>query len=219
MARRVLVADDDRPVGRMLARTLEAEGYEAVIAEDGGAALALHERLRPDVIVLDLAMPGVDGLSVVRRLRARGDPTPVLILTARDAVGDRVAGLEAGGDDYLVKPFATEELIARVRALLRRGTATTRLALGDLELDADARVATRAGREIRLTAREAALLELLLRHHGRVVSRRSALASVWSDGTAETENVVDRYVAYLRRKLGPPDLIATVRGVGFVLRG
>jgi two-component system, OmpR family, response regulator MprA len=219
MARRVLVADDDRPVGRMLARTLEAEGYEAVVAEDGGAALALHERLRPDVIVLDLAMPGVDGLSVVRRLRGRGDPTPVLILTARDAVGDRVAGLEAGGDDYLVKPFATEELIARVRAPLRRGTATSHLAIGDLELDVDARVVTRAGREIRLTAREAALLELLLRHHGRVVSRQSALASVWSDGAAETENVVDRYIAYLRRKLGPPDLIATVRGVGFVLRG
>ena len=214
----LLLVDDDAPIRRMLERTLAAEGYDVVAAADGGAALAAVERSVPDAIVLDVTMPGLDGLAVTRRLRAKGLRVPILLLTARDAVHERVAGLDAGADDYLVKPFATEELLARLRALLRRGTDSPVLQFADLSLDTVSRTAVRGGRAIELTAREAALLELLLHHPGRVVSRPVALASVWSDGAATTENVVDRYVAYLRRKLGDPPLIHTVRGAGFVLR-
>ncbi len=216
---RVLVVDDDPPLRRMLARTLTAEGYEVTVAADGGAALAEAERAAPDVIVLDVTMPALDGLAVCRRLRDKGLPTPILMLTARDAVPDRVAGLEAGADDYLVKPFAVQELIARLRALTRRGGDLGGAGLrsyGDLTLDVTARRATRAGRPIELTGREAALLELLLRESGRVVTRERAIEEIWDDG-AEA-NVVDRYVTRLRRKLGTPPLIRTVRGSGFTLR-
>jgi two-component system, OmpR family, response regulator MprA len=216
---RVLVVDDDPPLRRMLARTLTAEGYEVTVAADGGAALAEAERAAPDVIVLDVAMPALDGLAVCRRLRSKGLPTPILMLTARDAVPDRVAGLEAGADDYLVKPFAVQELIARLRALTRRGSDTHAGGLrsyGDLTLDVGTRKATRGGRPIELTGREAALLELLLRESGRVVTRERAVGEIWDDG-AEA-NVVDRYVTRLRRKLGAPPLIRTVRGSGFTLR-
>jgi len=216
---RVLVVDDDPPLRRMLARMLTAEGYEVTVAADGGAALAEAERAAPDVIVLDVAMPALDGLAVCRRLRSKGLPTPILMLTARDAVPDRVAGLEAGADDYLVKPFAVQELIARLRALTRRGsdghTAEIR-SYADLTLDVQSRKATRGARPIELTGREAALLELLLRETGRVVTRERALEEIWDDG-AEA-NVVDRYVTRLRRKLGAPPLIKTVRGSGFTLR-
>jgi two-component system, OmpR family, response regulator MprA len=203
----------------MLARTLTAEGYEVTVAADGGAALAEAERAAPDVIVLDVAMPALDGLAVCRRLRSKGLPTPILMLTARDAVPDRVAGLEAGADDYLVKPFAVQELIARLRALTRRGTdahASGVRSYADLTLDVQARKATRSGRTIELTGREAALLELLLRETGRIVTRERALGEIWDD-SAEA-NVVDRYVTRLRRKLGAPPLIKTVRGSGFTLR-
>jgi len=203
----------------MLARTLAAEGYEVTVAADGGAALAEAERAAPDVIVLDVAMPALDGLAVCRRLRSKGLPTPILMLTARDAVPDRVAGLEAGADDYLIKPFAVQELIARLRALTRRGSdahAAGFRSYADLRLDVATRRATRAGRPIELTAREVDLLELLLREPGRVVTRERALAEIWDDG-AEA-NVVDRYVTRLRRKLGTPALIRTVRGSGFTLR-
>jgi len=217
---RVLVVDDDPPLRRMLARTLSAEGYEVTVAGDGGGALAEAERTAPDVIVLDVAMPGLDGLTVARRLRSKGLPTPILMLTARDAVPDRVAGLEAGADDYLVKPFAVQELIARLRALIRRGGdgvgSGPLRSYGDLMLEVDGRRAVRAGRTIELTGREAALLELLLREAGRVVTRERAIAEIWDDA-AET-NVVDRYVTRLRRKLGSPALIKTVRGSGFTLR-
>ena len=215
---RVLVVDDDPPLRRMLERTLVAEGFEVTLAPDGGAALVAAERSAPDVIVLDVAMPALDGLAVCRRLRSKGLPTPILMLTARDAVPDRVAGLEAGADDYLVKPFAVQELIARIRALTRRRseTAGSLLSYADLTLDAQTRKATRGGRAIEMTGREAALLELLLREPGRTVTRERAIDEIW-DGAAEP-NVVDRYVTRLRRKLGEPQLIRTVRGAGFELR-
>jgi two-component system response regulator MprA len=213
----VLVVDDDAPILRMLQRTLAAEGYAVETAADGGSALAAVERSVPDVLVLDVAMPGVDGLAVCRRLRGKGLAVPILLLTARDAVADRVAGLDAGADDYLVKPFAAEELLARVRALHRRGKEPAELlAYGDVVLDVSTRRARRGDRALELSAREADLLELMLRFPEQVVTRQLALARVW-DGGGATPNAVDRYVSYLRRKLGDPPLIQTVRGVGFVL--
>jgi two-component system response regulator MprA len=214
----ILVVDDDPPIVRMLARTLSAEGYSVETAADGGAALAAVERAVPDVVVLDVGMPGLDGLAVCRRLRRLGLAVPVLLLTARDAVSDRVAGLDAGADDYLVKPFAPEELLARVRALLRRGSEPAEvLAFDDLVFDVRTRSARRGESEIHLSAREAELLELLLRNPRQVISRALALDRVWGGESAATLNAVDRYVSYLRRKLGEPALIHTVRGVGFVL--
>ncbi len=211
----VLLVDDDAPIRRMLERTLTAEGYAITAVGDGGAALAQVERSLPDVIVLDVAMPGLDGLAVTRRLRAKGLAVPILLLTARDALHERVEGLDAGADDYLVKPFEVEELTARIRALMRRNQGET-LAHADLVLDPESLAARRGGREVSLTRREAELLELLLRNARGVVTRELALERVWGDGEA-TANVVDRYVAYLRRKLGDPPLIHTVRGVGFRL--
>jgi two-component system response regulator MprA len=214
---RVLVVDDDPPLRRMLTRSLTAEGFEVTVAPDGGAALVAAERSAPDVIVLDVGMPAIDGLSVCRRLRGKGLPTPILMLTARDAVADRVAGLDAGADDYLVKPFAIEELVARLRALTRRGRVTdTVLAYADLTLDLATRSARRAGRTVGLTGRETALLELLLRAPGQTVTRERALDEIWA--SAAESNVVDRYITRLRRKLGEPPLIRTLRGSGFVLR-
>ncbi|MDX6503656.1 MAG: two-component system, OmpR family, response regulator MprA [Gaiellaceae bacterium] len=214
----ILVVDDDAPIRRMLERTLTAEGYDARSEPDGGAALAHLERATPDLLVLDVTMPGLDGLAVCRRVRARGLALPILLLTARDAIEDRVTGLDAGADDYLVKPFAPEELVARVRALLRRGQEPDELlAHEDLVLDLRSRSATRAGRDLALSAREADLLELLLRNRRRVVTREQALEQVWGGELGATHNVVDRYVSYLRRKLGPPELIRTVRGAGYVV--
>ncbi len=215
----VLLVDDDAPIRRMLARTLVAEGYAVAAVADGGAALAQVERSLPDLIVLDVAMPGMDGLAVTRRLRAKGNAVPILLLTARDALAERVAGLDAGADDYLVKPFEVEELTARVRALLRRNQPPggDQLAFADLTLDGDALTARRNGRDLELTRREAQLLELLLRNARTVVTREHALGEIWGTAGEAGTNVVDRYVAYLRRKLGQPALIHTVRGVGFRL--
>jgi len=214
---RVLVADDDPPLRRMLKRSLTADGFEVTVAADGPGALLEAERSAPDVIVLDVAMPAIDGLSVCRRLRDRGLATPILMLTARDAVADRVAGLEAGADDYLVKPFAIEELVARLHALTRRGRdERSLLSYADLTLDTGSRIAIRGGRAIELTGRETALLGMLLARAGHAVTREQALAEIW--GGAAQDNVVDRYVTRLRRKLGEPPLIRTVRGSGFVLR-
>jgi len=214
----ILVVDDDAPIRRMLVRTLAAEGFEARTAPDGGAALAAIEESAPDVLVLDVAMPGLDGLDVARRVRSKGLTFPILLLTARDAVAERVAGLDAGADDYLVKPFAPEELLARIRALLRRGREPTDvLAFGDLVLDVSSRSARRGTRELTLSGRETALLELLLRNSRQVVSRELALERVWGSVGAASPNVVDRYVYYLRRKLGEPPLIEAVRGTGFIL--
>jgi two-component system response regulator MprA len=212
----ILVVDDDAPIRRMLDRTLSAEGYAVESAADGGEALAAVERSTPDLIVLDVGLPGVDGLAVSKRLRAKGLAVPVLLLTARDAVADRVAGLDAGADDYLVKPFATEELLARVRALLRRGKAPEELlAFADVTLDPSTRILQRGGESVLLSEREADLLALLLRNVRRVVPREQAIGEIWQ-GDASA-NVVDRYVSNLRRKLGEPQLIETVRGVGFII--
>ena len=214
----ILVVDDDAPIRRMLQRTLAAEGHDVSAAADGGSALAAVERAVPDLVVLDVAMPGMDGFAVCRRLRAKGLALPILLLTARDGVPDRVAGLDAGADDYLIKPFATEELVARVRALLRRGREpAVVLAHADVVLDLSARTARRGVRDLGLSARELDLLELLLRNPRQVVTRELALERVWGGAAAASPNVVDRYVSYLRRKLGEPALIETVRGVGFVL--
>jgi len=212
----ILVVDDDAPIRRMLDRTLSAAGYAVATAADGGEALAAVERSTPDLVVLDVGLPGVDGLSVSRRLRAKGLAVPVLLLTARDSVPDRVAGLDAGADDYLVKPFATEELLARIRALLRRGKSPEELlAFADLTLDPVTRAAQRGGSTLALSEREVDLLALLLRNARRVVPREQAINEIWhGDATA---NVVDRYVSNLRRKLGEPPLIETVRGVGFII--
>ncbi len=214
----ILVVDDDAPIRRMLERTLAAGGYVVGLAADGGEALAAVERSAPDLVVLDVTMPGLDGLAVCRRIRAKGLALPILLLTARDAVPDRVAGLEAGADDYLVKPFAPEELLARVRALLRRGEEPTQvLAYADVVLDVGSRTVRRAGREIPLSVRETDLLELFLVSPRRIVTRELALEHVWGGSAAVTRNSVDRYVSYLRRKLGEPALIETLRGVGFAL--
>src|SRR3954466_8365995 len=219
MADALLLVDDDAPIRRMLERTLTAEGYEVVAAADGGAALAAVERSMPDAIVLDVTMPGLDGLAVTRRLRAKGLRVPILLLTARDAVHERVAGLDAGADDYLVKPFDVDELRARVRALLRRNAplVTEQLAFADLTLEIETGAARRAGADLELTRREAELLALLMRNARGVVTRELALEEVWGGEGEVTMNAVDRYVAYLRRKLGDPALIHTVRGVGFRL--
>jgi two-component system response regulator MprA len=215
----ILVVDDDTPIRRMLARTLAAEGYAVDAAADGGAALAAVERSVPDLLVLDVAMTGLDGLAVCRRVRRKGLALPILLLTARDGVPDRVAGLDAGADDYLVKPFAAEELLARVRALLRRGGEPEEvLANGDLVFDVRTRSAERDGRQLALSGREADLLELLLRNRRQVVTREVALERVWGGRGAASFNAVDRYVSYLRAKLGDPPLIETVRGTGFMLR-
>ena len=214
----MLVVDDDPPLLRMLQRTLAAEGFEVTAAADGAAALVATERSAPDVIVLDVAMPGLDGLAVCRRLRAKGLATPILMLTARDAVADRVAGLEAGADDYLIKPFASEELVARIRALTRRHLEPRpRLSYADLVLDPGTRSLVPGGPRDRADGpRGGAARAAAARAAGRTVTREYALEQIW-EGAAEA-NVVDRYITRLRRKLGPPALIRTVRGSGFALR-
>jgi two-component system, OmpR family, response regulator MprA len=211
----LLLVDDDAPIRRMLERTLTAEGYSVEAAADGGAALAAVERSMPDAIVLDVSMPGIDGLAVTRRLRAKGLRVPILLLTARDAVHERVAGLDAGADDYLVKPFDTDELSARVRALLRRNAPLSDEVLAFADVTLQDGIARRGGVDLELTPREAELLALLIRNARGVVTRELALEEIWEEEA--TMNAVDRYVAYLRRKLGDPPLIHTVRGVGFRL--
>ncbi len=211
------MVDDDPSLRRMLERALAAEGFDVRAAGDGAGALLETERGAPDVIVLDVTMPGLDGLAVCRRLRAKGLATPILMLTARDAVSDRVAGFDAGADDYLVKPFALEELVARLRALRRRGVEAGAVrSYADLTLELGERRVTRRGEVIGLTGREAELLGLLLEEAGRAVSRERAIVEIW--GGAAEPNVVDRYITRLRRKLGEPSLIQTVRGRGFALR-
>jgi two-component system response regulator MprA len=224
MSVRVLVADDERAVRQALRRALVMEGYDVELASGGREALESVGNGRADVVVLDVLMPDIDGLEVCRRLRQAGDRTPVLMLTARDAVSDRVEGLEAGADDYLVKPFDLDELIARLRALLRRTIGTddhAQLRFGDLVLDGDAHEARRGERRIELTRTEFLLLELFMLNPRRVLSRSLIHERVWGYDFGPASNSLGVYVGYLRRKLeedGEPRLIHTVRGVGYVLR-
>jgi two-component system, OmpR family, response regulator MprA len=239
---RILVVDDDHAVRESLRRSLTFNGYEVELACDGVAALEAIGRRRPDAVILDVLMPRLDGVETCRRLRSSGEDLPVLVLTARDAVADRVAGLDAGADDYLPKPFALEELLARLRALLRRRPALVSgatspepeagpvekrvgeravLAFADLVLDPLTRDVRRGRRDLRLTRTEFHLLELLLRHPRQVLSRAQILTEVWGYDFPTTANSLEVYVGYLRRKTeagGEPRLIHTVRGVGYTLR-
>ena len=223
---RVLVVDDDREVREALARALKLEGFSVSLAEDGNAALDSVRDNAPEVVVLDLAMPGIDGLAVARSLRAADDRTPILMLTARDAIADRVLGLNAGADDYLVKPFALLELVARINALLRRAAhqgppEPDLLACGDLALDLAARQVCRGGRRADLTKTEFELLELLLRNAGRVVTRELIIDRIWGYDFGPGSNSLEVFVSTLRRKTeldGLPRVIQTVRGVGYTIR-
>ena len=221
---RVLVVDDEPALRVALERALSLEGYEVALAEDGDEALRAVPREAPELVVLDVLMPTLDGLAVCRRLRRGGDRTPILMLTARDAVSDRVAGLDAGADDYLVKPFALEELLARVRALLRRtvdGDAHGALRFADVALDPATRQVTRGARAIELTRTEFLLLELFLLNPRQVLPRALIFERVWGYDFGPSSNSLEVYVGYLRRKLeasGEPRLLQTVRGVGYALR-
>ncbi|AXB45357.1 response regulator transcription factor [Amycolatopsis albispora] len=225
---RILVVDDDRAVRESLRRSLEFNGYQVELASDGAMALESIIANRPDAMVLDVMMPRLDGLEVARRLRSTGDDLPILVLTARDTVSDRVSGLDAGADDYLPKPFALEELLARLRALLRRaspdaqpGQQAETLSFADLTLDPGTREVRRGDREISLTRTEFALMELFLSYPKHVLTRGRILEEVWGYDFPTSGNALEVYVGYLRRKTeagGEPRLIHTVRGVGYVLR-
>jgi DNA-binding response OmpR family regulator len=216
---RILIAEDERRLAAFLEKGLRANGFMTTVAVDGPTALALARDDDFDLLILDLGLPGLDGLEVLRTLRAQGQRMPVLILSARDELDDKVSGLERGADDYLTKPFRFEELLARVRVRLRdEGTAErTVLREGDVALDLRTRRATVAGTTVELSAREFTMLEVLLRHPGQVLSREQLLSHVWGYDFDPGSNVVDVYVGYLRRKLGK-DRIVTVRGMGYALR-
>ena len=212
---RILVVEDDQPIAAMLERVLGAEGYDVDVAGDGNEALR-RARERPfDLVVLDLMLPGLDGIAVCRRLRATS-AIPILVLTARGRTEDRVLGLDSGADDYVSKPFHNEELLARVRALLRRTSPSDHLRFGDLRLEPSSRQAWRAARALELTSTEFDLLEHLMRHPRQVLSREQLINAVWK-GEAETDNVVAVYIGYLRQKLGEPRLLHTVRGAGYAM--
>jgi DNA-binding response OmpR family regulator len=219
---RILLVEDSKLLQRSVGTALKKAGYAVDVTGDGAEGLWYAESNQYDVIVLDLMLPGMDGLTVLRKLRAQGKDTHVLVLTAKDTVPDRVHGLQSGADDYLVKPFALEELLARVQALCRRGYGrkSSRLRIGDLEIDMAARTVTRAGAAIDLTAREYRLLEYLALRRGEVVSRSEIEEHIYSDSVDPLSNVVDSAICTLRRKITPPGgapLIATKRGLGYVM--
>jgi two-component system, OmpR family, response regulator MprA len=225
---RILVVDDDRAVRDSLRRSLEFNGYEVALANDGVEALARINGLSPDALIVDVMMPRLDGIETTKALRAAGNDLPILVLTARDSVNDRVDGLDAGADDYLAKPFALEELLARLRAMLRRRTVGTGqrpdegpLVFADLSMNPVTREVERAGRPITLTRTEWDLLELFMRRPKRVLDRAFILEEVWGYDFPTTANSLEVYVGYVRRKTeaeGEPRLLHTVRGVGYVLR-
>jgi two-component system copper resistance phosphate regulon response regulator CusR len=223
---RILVVEDEQKVANALREGLEGEKYTVVVERTGEGAFFRITTESFDAILLDLTLPGRDGLEILKAIRERGIKTPVLVLTARDTLQDRVLGLDSGADDYLIKPFAFAELIARIRALVRRGRAaaeTPRLGAGDLEVNLITRKVLRGGRSVELTVREYELLEYLLRHQGQVVSRETLARDVWKETARTTplDNVIDVHIARLRRKVDTdpgPKLIHTVRGVGFMLR-
>ncbi|MFD3558939.1 response regulator transcription factor [Streptomyces sp. NPDC058686] len=228
---RILIVDDEPAVREALRRSLAFEGYGTEVAVDGADALDKAAAYQPDLVVLDIQMPRMDGLTAARRLRAGGSRTPILMLTARDTVGDRVTGLDAGADDYLVKPFELDELFARVRALLRRSAYASAggpaddagdvLSFADLRMDLSTREVTRGARTVELTRTEFTLLEMFLAHPRQVLTREQILKAVWGFDFEPSSNSLDVYVMYLRRKTeagGEPRLVHTVRGVGYVLR-
>ncbi len=224
MPAQIVVVDDDEALRNAVRRALRLEGYDVELAADGAAALDRLAGLKADLVVLDVLMPVLDGVTVCRRLRQGGNRTPILMLTARDTVADRVVGLDAGADDYLTKPFALEELLARVRALLRRSHSEHDgcLHVDDLELNPRTRQVTRGERPLTLTPTEFALLELLMRNAGTVLPRDAIRERVWGVAAPDGSNTLDVYVGYLRRKTeagGEARIVHTVRGVGFVLRG
>lgn len=222
---RALVVEDEQKVANALREGLEGDRYDVVVERTGEGAFFRINTEQFDVVLLDLTLPGRDGLEILKAMRERGLKTPVLVLTARDTLEDRVVGLDAGADDYLIKPFAFAELLARIRALVRRGRVaeSPRLAAGDLDVDLITRKVMRGGRAVELTVREFELLEYLLRHQGQVVSRETLARDVWKETARTTplDNVIDVHIARLRRKVDSdlgPKLIHTVRGVGFMLR-
>ena len=220
---RILVVEDDQEIAQVLQRSLRMEGYDVKLTDDGAQALDDTQAFLPDLIVLDLGLPGMDGIEVARQLRRDEDDTPILMLTARDALDSRVEGLDVGADDYLVKPFERQELLARMRALLRRrpprGSAPLRVA--DLTLNADTHEVQRGERAVELTQREFELLEYLMRNERLVISRQRLLDEVWGYDPFSITNTIEVFVSNLRRKLeagGEPRLLHTVRGAGYVLR-
>jgi two-component system OmpR family response regulator len=222
---RVLVVDDEPNIAELLAMALRLEGWEITIANTGNAALTVAKKARPDVVVLDIMLPDFDGMEVMRRLRSHSPEVPVLFLTAKDAVEDRVAGLTAGGDDYVTKPFSLEEVVARLRALLRRtgvgeATPSSQLVVGDLVLDEDSHEVSRAGAAINLTATEFELLRYLMRNPKRVLSKAQILDRVWNYDFGGQANVVELYISYLRKKIdaGRSPMIHTMRGAGYVIK-
>jgi len=219
---RILVVEDYGPLAKSIVQGLREAGYAVDLASDGDEAQAAADSSAYDALVLDLMIPKTDGMTILRRLRTRGSTTAILVVTARDQVPDRIAGLDAGADDYLVKPFALQELLARLRSVIRRkyGGATNLLTVGDLEIDSTARTVRRSGQIISLSAREFALLEYLVRRRGQVVSRAEVWEHVYDFASEPSSNVIDVYVGYLRRKLGDgeagsPRLIHTHRGLGY----
>jgi two-component system response regulator MprA len=228
---RILIVDDEPAVREALQRSLAFEGYDTEVAVDGADALEKATAYQPDLVVLDIQMPRMDGLTAARRMRGAGTTTPILMLTARDTVGDRVTGLDAGADDYLVKPFELDELFARIRALLRRSSYAASIAgatqddeamiFADLRMDLATREVTRGGRQVELTRTEFTLLEMFMAHPRQVLTREQILKAVWGFDFEPSSNSLDVYVMYLRRKTeagGEPRLVHTVRGVGYVLR-
>ena len=218
--KRILIAEDERGMASFLDKGLSSRGYATKVVEDGAGAIAIASDEDFDLLILDLGLPDVEGLSVLRELRRRGERLPVLILTARDDLGDKVEGLDAGADDYVTKPFKLDELLARVRVQLREGRAAelTVLDAGGVTLDVRTRKAMLEGEVVNLTAREFTMLETFMTHAGQVLSREQLLAHVWGYDYDPGSNVVEVYIRYLRRKLGD-ELIETVRGMGYRLRG